>query len=224
MKTLVRLTALSVYGLVTFALLLFLPAGTLHYWQGWVFIAVFTAVTAGPTIYLAQTNPAALQRRIHAGPRAETRPAQKVIITVSALGMFATLAFSAFDHRMGWSRTPVWVSVIGDVLVAAGLVIAMLVILQNSYAASTVQVEAGQEVVATGVYKYVRHPMYVGNVIMMVGAPLALGSYWGLVFILPGVLALVFRIRDEEKMLNQDLAGYSEYAQQVRYRLMPYVW
>lgn len=224
MKTLVRLTALSVYGLVTFALLLFLPAGTLHYWQGWVFIAVFTAVTAGPTIYLARKNPAALQRRIHAGPRAETRPAQKVIITVSALGMFATLAFSAFDHRMGWSRTPVWVSVIGDVLVAAGLVIAMLVILQNSYAASTVQVEAGQEVVATGVYKYVRHPMYVGNVIMMVGAPLALGSYWGLIFILPGVLALVFRIRDEEKMLNQDLAGYSEYAQQVRYRLMPYVW
>lgn len=224
MKTGVQVTALSLYGLVTFGLLLFLPAGTFKYWQAWVFSAVSFAVIGVPTIYLARTNPAVLQRRIHAGPRAETRTAQKIIITSSALGLFAMLAFSAFDHRMGWSSVPAWVCAVGDVLLAAGLGIGMLVIIQNSYAASTVTVETGQKVVAGGVYRFVRHPMYVGNVVMMVGAPLALGSYWGLLFVLPGVVVLIFRILDEEKLLNQELAGYSEYSQRVRYRLMPFVW
>jgi protein-S-isoprenylcysteine O-methyltransferase Ste14 len=224
MKVSVQLAALSVYGLVMFGLLLFLPAGTLDYWQAWVFVAVFTAVTGVPTIYLARTNPAALQRRIRAGPAAEARTAQKIIITASSLGLFGMMAFSAFDHRMGWSSVPAWVSVVGDVLVAAGLTIGMLVIIQNSYAASTVTVETGQTVTSRGVYKFVRHPMYVGNVILMLGVPLALASYWGLLFVIPGVVVLMFRILDEEKLLNQELAGYSEYAQRVRYRLMPYVW
>jgi protein-S-isoprenylcysteine O-methyltransferase Ste14 len=224
MKTGVRVTALSVYGLVTFGLLLFLAAGTLNYWQAWVFIAVFTVVTVVPTIYLARTNPAALQRRMRAGPRAETRTAQKIIVAGLSLGVFAMMVFSAFDHRMGWSSVPAWLSVIGDVLGAAGLGIAMLVVIQNGYAASAVTVEADQTLVSGGVYKFVRHPMYVGSVIMMVGIPLALGSYWGLLLVIPGVVILVFRILDEEKMLTQELAGYSEYAQRVRYRLMPYVW
>ena len=100
----------------------------------------------------------------------------------------------------------------------------MLVIIQNSYAAATVTVEAGQTLVSGGLYKFVRHPMYVGDVIMMVGMPLALGSYWGLLFVIPGVLVLVFRILDEEKLLTQELTGYREYAQRVRYRLVPNVW
>jgi protein-S-isoprenylcysteine O-methyltransferase Ste14 len=116
------------------------------------------------------------------------------------------------------------VSVLGDALVAAGLGIAMLVVIQNGYAASTVTVETGQTVVSGGVYKFVRHPMYVGGVIMMVGMPLALGSYWGLFFVIPGVVVLVFRILDEEKLLTQQLAGYREYAQRVRYRLLPHLW
>ncbi len=224
MKTGVRVTALSVYGLVIFGLLLFLPAGTLNYWQAWVFIAVFTVATIVPTIYLARTNPAALQRRMRAGPWAETRTAQKIIITSSFLVFFVMMPFSAFDHRMGWSHMPAWVSVIGDVLVAAGLGIGMLVVIQNGYAASTVTVEADQTLVSGGVYKFVRHPMYVGGVIMMVGIPLALGSYWGLLFVIPGAVILVFRILDEEKLLTQELAGYREYARHVRYRLVPYVW
>lgn len=224
MKTAIRLTASSVFGTAATVLILFLPAGTLHYWQAWVFLAVFTGASLGPTIYLARHNPAALQRRMHAGPRAETRAAQKVIITSSLVVLFAMMAFSALDHRMGWSTVPPWVSVFGNVLVASGLSLAMLVIIQNSYAAATVTVEAGQKVASGGVYKFVRHPMYVGNVIMMVGMPLALGSYWGLLFVLPGVAVLVFRIRDEEKLLTQDLPGYREYAQHVRYRLVPNVW
>jgi protein-S-isoprenylcysteine O-methyltransferase Ste14 len=224
MKTGLRLTASSVFGIAATGWILFWPAGTLNYWQAWLFIAVFTAATIVPTIYLARTNPAALQRRMRAGPRAETRTAQKFIITASFLDLFAMMAFSAFDHRMGWSTVPVWVCLLGDVLVAAGLGIAMLVIIENSYAAATVTVEAGQKVASRGLYKFVRHPMYVGNVIMMLGTPLALGSYWGLLFVVPGVAVLVFRILDEEKMLTQELAGYREYAQRVRYRLVPTVW
>jgi protein-S-isoprenylcysteine O-methyltransferase Ste14 len=205
-------------------LILFLPADTLNYWQAWVFIATLMVATIFPAIYIARTNPAALQRRMHGGPRAEARTLQKIIITGALLGLFAMLAFSAFDHRVGWSSVPAWVCLLGDVLVAAGLGIAMLVVIQNGYAAATVTVETGQKVVSGGLYKFVRHPMYVGNVIMMVGVPLALGSYWGLLFVLPGVVVLIFRILDEEKMLTQDLAGYHEYAQRVRYRLMPYVW
>jgi protein-S-isoprenylcysteine O-methyltransferase Ste14 len=223
-KTGVRLTASSVFGLAAFAFILFVPAGTLHYWRAWVFMAVFTAASIVPTIYLARTNPAALQRRMHAGPRAENRTAQKVIITGSFLVLFVMMAFCAVDHRAGWSAVPVWLSLLGDALVAAGLGFAMLVIIENSYAAATVTVETGQKVASGGLYKFVRHPMYVGNVIMMLGMPLALGSYWGLLFVAPGVLVLVFRILDEEKLLTEELPGYREYAHQVRYRLVPSVW
>ena len=224
MKTVVRLTASSILGLVAFGVILFLPAGTFNYWQAWVFLAVFTVATIVPTIYLYRTNPAALQRRMHAGPRAETRPAQKIIITASFVDIFVMMAFSAFDRRMGWSTVPVWVSLLGNVLVAAGLGIAMVVIAQNGYAASTVRVETGQQLVSSGVYSFIRHPMYVGNLAMMFGIPLALGSYWGLLFVIPGVAVIVFRILDEEKLLTEELAGYREYAQRVRYRLMPNVW
>lgn len=224
MKTGLRVTVTSLWGILSFGLILFLPAGTLRYWQAWVFIAVFMAATIVPVIYLARNNPTALQRRMNAGPRAEPRAAQKFIITGSFLSLFATMVVSAFDHRFGWSPVPPWLSVLGDVLVAAGLAIAMLVIVQNSYAAATVTVESGQTLVSDGLYRFVRHPMYVGNVIMMVGMPLALGSYWGLLFVIPGGVMLALRILDEEKLLTAELTGYREYRQRVRYRLVPYLW
>jgi protein-S-isoprenylcysteine O-methyltransferase Ste14 len=224
MNIAIRSAASSVFGLIAFGLILFGPAGTFHYWQAWLFITVFSVVSIGPTIYLARTNPAVLERRMRAGPRAETRTAQKFIVTGNFMTIAVMMAFSALDHRMGWSTVPVWVSLLGEVLMAAGLGIAMLVILQNGYAASTVTVEAGQKIASDGLYKFVRHPMYFGSVIMMVGMPLALGSYWGLLFMIPGVLALVLRILDEEKLLTEELAGYREYTQRVRYRLMPNVW
>jgi len=224
MKIAVRLATYSVFGLAAYGLILFLPAGTFNYWQGWVFIAVFTAASIVPTVYLARNNPAALQRRMRAGPRAEVRTAQKIIITGSFVDLFVMMAFSAFDHRMGWSTVPVWLCLLGDVLIAAGLSISMLVIIQNSYAAATVTVETDQKLASGGFYRFVRHPMYVGNMIIMVGMPLSLGSYWGLLFVIPGVAMLVFRILDEEKLLTQELTGYPEYAQRVRYRLVPNVW
>ncbi|MEO6795357.1 MAG: isoprenylcysteine carboxylmethyltransferase family protein [Mycobacterium sp.] len=216
--------ASSVLGLIVFGGLLFGPAGTLDYWQAWAFLAVFTATTLIPSLYLLRTNPAALERRMRAGPLAETRPLQRVAITAIFICFPAMFALSALDHRFGWSTVPAPVCLLGDVLVAIGLGVAMLVIIQNGYAAANVTVEAGQTLVSTGLYGLVRHPMYVGNIILMLGIPPALGSYWGLVFVIPGLIVLVLRIRDEEHLLTTELAGYREYTQQVRYRLLPHVW
>jgi protein-S-isoprenylcysteine O-methyltransferase Ste14 len=224
MKTAFQLVASSTIGLVILGFILFYPAGTFDYWQAWVFIATFTTATIVPSLYLARTNPAALQRRMHAGPLAEGRTVQKFIIIGVVFGLFAMIVLSAFDHRFGWSSVPAVVCVIGDVLIVAGLTLATMVVIQNSYAAATVKVEYGQQLASTGLYKLVRHPMYAASVILMVGMPLALGSYWGLLVLILGLLVLVFRIRDEEKLLTQELAGYREYREHVRYRLMPNVW
>ena len=224
MKTALQAVTTSVVGLAAFLLLVFWPAGTFHYWQGWAFIAVFAAATLLPSIYLAATNPAALKRRMQAGPAAETRPLQKVIITFAFLSMGAMIVMSALDFRFGWSSVPAAVSVVGDVLVGVGLLIAMITTIQNGYAAANINVESDQKVVSTGFYAMVRHPMYFGNVVLMIGIPLALGSYWGLLFVIPGLAVLAVRILDEEKVLTLELTGYRDYVQQVHYRLVPYVW
>jgi protein-S-isoprenylcysteine O-methyltransferase Ste14 len=211
-------------GLIAFGALLFVPAGTLNYWQAWVFLVVFAVSTWIPSVYLMRTNPAALDRRLRAGPMAEARTLQRIVITALFICFPAMFVLSAMDHRFGWSPVPTAVCLLGDLLVAIGLGMAMLVITQNGYAAANVTVESGQTLVSTGLYGLVRHPMYTGNVIMMVGTPLALGSYWGLIFLLPGVAALVLRIRDEERLLTEELSGYREYTQRIRYRLVPHLW
>jgi protein-S-isoprenylcysteine O-methyltransferase Ste14 len=177
MKTLVKGVVSAALGLVAFGLMLFLPAGTFHYWQAWVFLAVFAFYTWIPSVYLVRKNPAALERRMHAGPLAETRTLQKIISTVVFICFPAMLVVSALDHRFGWSPVPTTVTVVGDILVAVGLGVAMLVIAQNGYAAANITIESGQTLISTGLYGLVRHPMYTGNVIMMVGVPLALDSH-----------------------------------------------
>jgi protein-S-isoprenylcysteine O-methyltransferase Ste14 len=222
-KTIRKALVSGLIGLVVFGFLLFVPAGTFNYWQAWVFLVMILA-TWIPSIYLLRANHTLLQRRMRGGPVAETRTVQKVVIAVWYLSMAAMFVVSALDHRFGWSSVPMAICLVGDVLVAVGLGVAMLVVSQNSYAAATVRVEAGQEVVSTGLYGLVRHPMYIGNLITMVGIPLALASYWGLVFVVPGLIVLALRIRDEEKLLRQELDGYREYTQKVRYRLVPCMW
>ena len=223
MKTAAKGMIYAALGLVAFGLLLFLPAGTFHYWQAWVFLAVFALSTWIPSVYLMRTNPAALDRRMR-GPLAETRMLQRFVIAVLFISFPAMFVVSALDHRFGWSPVPAAISLVGDVLVAVGLGMAMLVVIQNGYAAVNVVVEAGQRLVSSGLYGLMRHPMYTGNVILMLGVPLALGSYWGLVFVIPGLIVLILRIRDEEDLLAHELSGYREYTHQVRYRLVPYVW
>ncbi|MGA9489567.1 MAG: isoprenylcysteine carboxylmethyltransferase family protein [Mycobacterium sp.] len=224
MKLAGRVSLSGILGILVCLAILFVPAGTFHYWQGWAFLVVFALSTWIPTVYLMRTNPAALERRMHAGPKQESRPVQKAIIVIAFASLAAMVVVSVLDHRYGWSVVPPAASVIGDVLVALGLGLAMLVIIQNSYAAANITVESGQTLASTGLYGMVRHPMYSGDVIMMVGTPLALGSYWGLLFVLPGVVTLAVRIRDEEELLEHELSGYREYEQKVHYRLVPYLW
>jgi protein-S-isoprenylcysteine O-methyltransferase Ste14 len=224
MKTALQSAATSIIGFAVFLLLVFWPAGTFDYWRGWAFIAVFAAATMIPSLCLAATNPAALKRRMQAGPAAETRPLQKIIITFAFISMGAMIVVSALDFRFGWSSVPAAVSVVGDVMVAVGLLIAMITTIQNGYAAANINVESDQKVVSTGFYALVRHPMYFGNVVLMLGIPLALGSYWGLLFVIVGLVVLAVRILDEEKVLAQQLAGYTDYVQRVHYRLVPGVW
>jgi protein-S-isoprenylcysteine O-methyltransferase Ste14 len=223
MKTAAKGLLSAALGLVAFGAMLFLPAGTFHYWQAWVFLAVFALSTWIPSVYLMRTNPAALDRRMR-GPLAETRPRQRMIVAVLFVAFPAMFVVSALDHRFGWSSVPAAISLAGDVLVAVGLGIAMLVVVQNGYAAVNVTVESGQTLVSTGLYGLVRHPMYTGNVVLMLGIPPALGSYWGLLLMIPGMVVLVLRILDEEELLTHELSGYRDYTQKVHYRLLPYVW
>jgi protein-S-isoprenylcysteine O-methyltransferase Ste14 len=224
MKLTLQTIASMLFGLVFFGVALFLPAWTFDYWQAWVFIAVFIAASIIPSFYLAVRSPAALQRRLKAGPTAETRPAQRIIVSAIILSVIATLVLSAFDHRFGWSSVPVSMTLFGNVLVFLGLSLAQLVIVQNNYAAANVRVEADQPLVSTGLYGVVRHPMYTGTAIMMVGTPLALDSLWGLLCVVASAPVIVARIRDEEQMLTEELAGYAEYKNKVRHRLVPYLW
>jgi protein-S-isoprenylcysteine O-methyltransferase Ste14 len=223
-KLALQMICYTVVSIVFFAVLLFWPAGTFNYWQGWVFISVFVVGTMIPTIYLAVRYPDAFRRRTRSGPLAERRVAQKLINVGIIATTVATGVVSALDHRYGWSTVPTAVVFFGNVLVLAGLTVAEVVVIQNNYAAATITVEAGQPVVSTGLYGVVRHPMYVGALIMMLGMPLALASYWGLLALIPGVLVFAARITDEEKALRQDLDGYVAYTEKVHYRLVPGVW
>jgi protein-S-isoprenylcysteine O-methyltransferase Ste14 len=224
MKTALQVTVSSVVGLAVIGLALFWPAGTFNYWQAWVFVGIFVILSAAYTAYVGVKTPEVLRRRMNAGPTHESRPVQKIVSSGVTLMFFALLVVSAFDHRFGWSNVPTVVVLIGEILVAVGLFISMLVVVQNSYAAANITVEAGQKVVSTGLYRLVRHPMYFGGLVMMVGIPLALGSYWGLVAFVPCVILLAARIFDEEKALTEDLAGYREYTEKVHSRLVPHVW
>jgi protein-S-isoprenylcysteine O-methyltransferase Ste14 len=219
----IRTPRTALIGVSALAVLLLVPAGTLFYWQAWAFIVVFTVSTNAIGVYLLLKDPALLQRRLQFGPAAE-RGAQKIISSLSIVGFLGVMVFCALDYRFGWSQVPPVVSLLGNVLVALGLFIDLLVFRQNTFGASNIRVEQGQTVVSTGPYAIMRYPMYAGVLVMAVGVPLALGSWWGLLLIGLLMSVLVWRILDEERVLKTELPGYTEYTQRVRYRLVPHVW
>ncbi|BBZ77189.1 hypothetical protein MANY_25260 [Mycolicibacterium anyangense] len=224
MSNALRVTLSSLVSLAVFVALLFWPAGTVDYWQGWTFLAVFAVASLVPILFLNRIDPAVVERRMHGGPTAEPRLVQKVVV-IGIIGCFAgILVLSGLDRRFGWSQVPAWLAVLGAVMVAVGLGIAMLVVYQNRYAAANIVVEDQQKLVTTGLYGMVRHPMYSGSVIMIIGMPLALGSYWALIPAIVSLLLLVIRTVDEETMLRQELPGYCDYMAGVRYRLIPLIW
>ena len=216
---------LSLAALMTvLGLLLFIAGGTIRYWQAWVYLSLFCALSAVITLDLLRRDPALLERRMRGGPTAERRPLQRILMLGASVGFVALLVVPALDYRFGWSVVPHWGVFLGDVLFVIGFGLVGRVYRENSYTSATIEVAQGQRVISTGPYAIVRHPMYASASLYLIGTPLALGSYWGLL-VLAGMLPLlVWRLRDEERLLAAELPGYTAYQKRVRYRLVPRVW
>jgi protein-S-isoprenylcysteine O-methyltransferase Ste14 len=210
--------------LVVMAIGLFGPAWTLNYVQACVYLFIFFGSAAIITVYLWRNDPGLLERRIDAGPIAEKEPLQQLIQVVAAITFIGFLVIPSLDHRFAWSQVLFGMEIAADGLVALGFFIVYLVFKENSFSAATIEVATGQKVISTGPYVFVRHPMYAGALVMLFGTPVALGSWWGLLLMVPMMLVLVVRLLDEERFLAKNLPGYPEYCQSVRYRLVPYIW
>ena len=206
------------------AVVLFGTAGTLAYPRGWTVLAVFFGCAGIITVWLWFRDQALLERRVKAGPGSEPDPMQNAVQAVAGLVFLSILAVPGLDHRFGWSHVPMSVSLIGDVLVAVGFLVVFLTFRENSFTAGTIEIAEGQHVIDTGPYAFVRHPMYAGALVMLVGMPLGLGSWWGLVAAVAMAPVLVWRLTREERFLAANLAGYGDYRARVRYRLAPTVW
>jgi protein-S-isoprenylcysteine O-methyltransferase Ste14 len=206
------------------AVLLFAAAGTLAYWQGWLFLVAFIGSSVALGFYFVRHDPALIERRMKGGPSAEQEPAQKIIVALLMADMLLMILVPALDYRWHWSAVPAWLALLGNAGIVASFIIFFFVMKQNSYAAATVRVEAEQPVISTGLYGVVRHPMYSGALLLMVCMPLALGSSWSLLLLLPALPILAWRLIDEERVLTRDLPGYADYCRRVRYRLVPFVW
>ncbi|ADI02100.1 methyltransferase [Syntrophothermus lipocalidus] len=207
--------------MVVMGLVLFLPAGSLKYWEAWIWWSIISAMTLFIAAYFLKRNPELLSRRMKVK---EKEPQPAIIRFLSFLSLFAFLV-PGFDYRYHWSAVPVWIVILANALVFLGYLFIFLVFKENSYASTVIQVEKEQPVITTGPYAVVRHPMYTGLLIIQLFTPLALGSYWALIFSLLFVPMIMFRIKkEEEELLLRDLPGYADYANTIRYRLVPYVW
>jgi protein-S-isoprenylcysteine O-methyltransferase Ste14 len=210
--------------LVVTAGVIFISAWTLEYWQAWVFLIAFFGPAFAITIYLMKADPKLLERRISAGPLNEKETSQKIIQSLAQAAFLLVIIFPVIDHRFGWSVIPPYMNIVGDVLIVIGFYIVFLVFKENTYASALVEVTTEQKVIATGPYAWVRHPMYIGALILLLGTPLALGSLWGILTIVPITAVIIWRLLDEERFLSKSLPGYVEYEQKVRYRLVPFLW
>lgn len=202
-------------------LLVLLPAGTLNYWQVYVYIGVLIVPMILVLFYFLRVDPRFLERRTKAK---EKEKQQKLIAILSTFIFLTGFILPGLDHRFSWSEMPAYISILADIVILLGYLIIFIVFRQNSYASRIIEVDKEQQVISTGLYGIVRHPMYVGVLIMYIPTPLALGSYWGLIPFALLPLSLALRILNEEKVLSENLKGYKEYCQLTRYRLIPYIW
>jgi len=216
-KALVRLLA----GFTILAAMLFLPAGTLAYWEAWVYLAALFVPMSLGLAYLLTNDPGLLERRMRTK---EKDAGQSVIVKVGSVFYVFAFLLPGFDRRFGWSYVPVVTVIAADFLVLLAYGLCILVLKENSYASRVVEVEQGQRVVTTGPYAIVRHPMYLGALVMFLCTPVALGSWWAVIPVLPLSAVLVARIRNEEQLLTKELKGYQNYVETTRYRLIPGLW
>jgi protein-S-isoprenylcysteine O-methyltransferase Ste14 len=210
-----------VLGIPVLLIILFLPAGTFSFWEAWVYLAILLVPMFAAMVYMINKAPELLVRRMKFK---EKEVEQKLIIKLSFIPFLLAFILPGIDRRSGWSNVPVPVIVGADILVIVGYIFVLMVFKENQYASRVIEVVSGQKVIQSGPYRIVRHPMYLGSVLMYVASPLALGSYWAVIpalFILPILMA---RIVNEEKVLIKELEGYSDYKLKTRYRLFPGIW
>ena len=206
--------------------LLFVPALTLKYWEAWAYLAIMFIPMLAFSAYYYKHDPAVVKRRMQTREKeTEQKWIMRAAMTICILGFMVP----GLDHRFGWTRrltggVPLWVEIVAQGLVLAGYLGTMWVIDLNRYAARTVQVEEGQRVISSGPYRFVRHPLYAGGLLMWLATAVALGSYVALPFFALLVPVFVLRLLNEEKVLRRDLPGYAEYCQGTPYRLIPYIW
>jgi protein-S-isoprenylcysteine O-methyltransferase Ste14 len=206
------------------AAMTFGPARTLAYWQAWVFLAIWFATSLAVTLYLLKHDRALLERRMGAGPVAEKEPVQKIIMAIASLGFTVVTLVPGFDCHYHWSHMPTAIVLAGDALVMLGWLAIFFVFRENSFTSATIELAPDQTVISTGPYALVRHPMYVGGLVMLLGIPIALGSWWAVLGFAVIGPAVAWRLVEEEKFLVRNLAGYEAYRSRVRYRLVPFVW
>lgn len=221
MKLLFQTLTKLILGLALVGLLLFLPAGTMEYPNGWIFLGVlFVPVTImGAVLYLKA--PDLLRKRLNHKEKEKT---QRGVIAFSGVMFPVSFILSALDFRFWWSEVPTWLVILSAFLFLAGYVMFAEVMRENAYLSRTVEVQQGQKVISTGLYGVIRHPMYLATLLMFLPIPLILGSFWGLIPMFLYPVILVIRILNEEKVLTEGLDGYAEYKTKVRYRLVPFVW
>jgi protein-S-isoprenylcysteine O-methyltransferase Ste14 len=217
MKALWRFLA----GIPILGAMFFLPAGTLFYWEAWVYMAITFIPMLFVVAYFIKNAPELLERRLR---MREKEAAQKLIIKLSSLYFLIAFLLPGFDKRYGWSSVPATVVIIADVIVLLGYAFFALTLKENQYASRIIEVEEQQKVITTGPYALVRHPMYLAVSVMYIFSPLALGSYWAMLPTILLLILLVARIRNEERVLLRELKGYQEYTQQTPYRLIPGIW
>lgn len=205
--------------MIVMGVVLFLPAGSFRFWEAWIFWFGISALTLFIAAYFLKKSPELLSRRMQYKEKETTRK-PPAFLNLYLLGYL----IPGLDFRFHWSIVPVWIVIASNAIVFLGYIFIILVFKKNSYASTIIQVEKEQQVITNGPYAVVRHPMYMGMLVMQLFTPLALGSYWAIIPCLLCIPINVFRIIGEEKVLLRDLSGYKDYCLKTRYRLIPLIW
>lgn len=208
-------------GLAMVGLLIFLPAGTLGYVNGWLLVALLFAPMLIAGFVMLAKSPEFLKKRLDAK---EKQAAQKGVLAFSGLMFIAGFVVAGLDYRFGWSDVPGWVVITASALFLAAYGLYAEVMQENAYLSRTIRVEEGQKVVDTGLYGIVRHPMYGATVLLFLMIPLILGSWYALIVFAFYPAIIVVRLKDEEALLARELPGYEAYRKKVKYRIIPFVW